>query len=150
MKQGAHNWLNHHEPRTWDQLHGFELLTHQQQQEIKKKLFPNVVEKPKRFQLNLVKNINDLTEKELELELQKRGIYYSEWPLDEEPDDNGEDDFNLRLNRLKKFASNDLIKEKNLHLVFGYCRNREKKHLLNVPDYLKRIVFNYFPVLISQ
>lgn len=96
-------------------------------------IFPEFVPWQQRPFLNLATPIDQMTMKELGLELRKR----------DQPR-NGKKD-NLAIT-LMQYEDDDFVrKSRSVYVVIGYCRRMEgQKHKMNIPIYLKQIVVDYF------
>lgn len=92
----------------------------------------------RRAVLKLPKPMEKLTVKELKLELMKRDV-------DRPSNKRKKQDLVDLLNEYFGFCS---VKEiRSRYVALGYCRRMEgQKYKMNIPEYLKQIVFNYYVI----
>ena len=128
-KRGSTNSHGYSFVRTDD----FPSLDEQTKSVLYQYLFPFVVLPPgRRPLLTLPKDIDEMTEGELRVELKKRDLYRREkkWEL---------------VAMLKEYFCDRAVRSiRSKHVAMGYCRRMEGlRYKMNIPIYLKQIVIDY-------
>ena len=119
---------------TTSELQYYNLLNPQQKQKVIEVLFPNHVPEEERVKLLLsCQEIEDMTCKELKVELQKRDLITS-------------GNKSELKHRLKEYIQSDKVWEYQSDMVtMGFCREYEKDENCNIPHVLKELVRQYYP-----
>eukprot|EP01084_Bolivina_argentea_P230030 388076_1 len=116
-------------------LCGYIELPEPERRILRKTIWPNQVSDEDKPRIKLLKEFNKMTIKDLKLELERRELYTK--GLKQELKD-----------RLEEYLNNAKCNKANELLVFGYCKNQEKKHDFIIPLYLKQIMHQYFPLCV--
>ena len=134
-------WNTYHLPLTSASLSGLYDLPKQDQTNIMKLLWPNQLPITIRAKAKLPKFMDEMSIKELRLEVEKRDINQHrmnrKWNDEQIKQE-------LRA-RLEQYLNNGECKKVNRKMVFGYCKEIQRQNDLNIPIYLQQIVLKYFP-----
>ena len=149
----SYNWIHYRIPSSPAEIRGLNVSFERRRKgkydkllKLCETLWPNQVPKEERAKLLLPKKINEMSKKELRIELEKRAIVQHfkglSWHYSKDEDDIKE----KAIKRLTEYLiNNEDCKNRYNLLVIGYCKENEDANKINFPPYLKRIVLRYYP-----
>lgn len=116
-------------PYVSSELEGYKSLPKSLRRKIRKSLWPNQVSDKAKPKLNFIFSFESITEKELELECEKRDLYKTHGMVD----------------RLQNYLTNEQCKKYHDYLVNGYIKEQQKRYKYDIPTYIKQITLKYYP-----